>query len=276
MEWIVGSYDEGYVLQPEVYRQILSFNPGSIARTSKDIDTNQWTGTCVAYKASLDRFVDGCKPIHGLDGYFLKGKYGGVPNNDWLSPPLVRGSKKPRKVGIVDPDKAQSAQKNVSPIIPNISGRGGSVGRSANRARDRNGTGIYYNSYGSAIEIGIKLFGGGVAVSGRARGGRAGRNIGGTKGGGESGGGATVRGRASSGGITMRGGACGGGTTVRNGASGGGATVRSGASGGGITVRGGASGGSIIVRGGASSGGVTVRGGPSGGGVAVRGEARGG
>ncbi|KAF6139401.1 hypothetical protein GIB67_026243 [Kingdonia uniflora] len=63
---------------PLVCRQILSSNPGSISRTSKDIDTNQWTGTCVAYKISLDGFVDGCRPILGLDGCFLKEKYGGV------------------------------------------------------------------------------------------------------------------------------------------------------------------------------------------------------
>ncbi|KAF6134266.1 hypothetical protein GIB67_010065, partial [Kingdonia uniflora] len=79
MERIVGSYDEGYVLQPELCRQILSFNPGSIVRTSKDININQWTGTCIDYKASLDGFVDGCRPILGLDGCFLKGKYGLVP-----------------------------------------------------------------------------------------------------------------------------------------------------------------------------------------------------
>ncbi|KAF6176946.1 hypothetical protein GIB67_027746 [Kingdonia uniflora] len=41
-------------------------------------DTLQWTGTLVAFKASLNGFVKGCRPILGLDGYFLKGKYGGV------------------------------------------------------------------------------------------------------------------------------------------------------------------------------------------------------
>ncbi|KAF6137338.1 hypothetical protein GIB67_036375 [Kingdonia uniflora] len=32
----------------------------------------------VAFRASLNSFVKGCKPILGLDGCFLKGKYGGV------------------------------------------------------------------------------------------------------------------------------------------------------------------------------------------------------
>ena len=32
----------------------------------------------VAFKASLDGFINGCRPVIGLDGCFLKGKYGGV------------------------------------------------------------------------------------------------------------------------------------------------------------------------------------------------------
>ncbi|KAF6175792.1 hypothetical protein GIB67_036257 [Kingdonia uniflora] len=77
-EKIVGSYDEGYIMQPELWLQILHSNPGSIVVVSKNHDTSQWTGTCVMFKASIDRFLNGCKPIIGLDGCFLKGKYGGV------------------------------------------------------------------------------------------------------------------------------------------------------------------------------------------------------
>ncbi|KAF6152013.1 hypothetical protein GIB67_010587 [Kingdonia uniflora] len=40
MERIVGSFDDGYVVQPELCRQILSANPGSLARSSKDVETN--------------------------------------------------------------------------------------------------------------------------------------------------------------------------------------------------------------------------------------------
>ncbi|KAF6148403.1 hypothetical protein GIB67_036618 [Kingdonia uniflora] len=54
MEKIVGSFDDGYVVQPELCRQILSANLGGLARTSKDVKTNMWMGTCVAYKAPFD------------------------------------------------------------------------------------------------------------------------------------------------------------------------------------------------------------------------------
>ncbi|KAF9589806.1 hypothetical protein IFM89_028741 [Coptis chinensis] len=38
---------------------------------------NEFVGFLLAYKASLDGFVNGCRPVIGLDGSFLKGKYGG-------------------------------------------------------------------------------------------------------------------------------------------------------------------------------------------------------
>ncbi|KAF6142864.1 hypothetical protein GIB67_002728 [Kingdonia uniflora] len=77
IERIVGSFGEGYTLMPELCRQILISNPGSIAKCSTDDDMKMWTRTCIAYKAYLDGFVKGCRPIIGLDGCFLKGKYGG-------------------------------------------------------------------------------------------------------------------------------------------------------------------------------------------------------
>ncbi|KAF6170394.1 hypothetical protein GIB67_014324 [Kingdonia uniflora] len=58
--------------------EILKSNPGSIARTWRQDDTLQWTDTLVAFKASLNGFVKGCRPILRLNYYFLKGKYGGV------------------------------------------------------------------------------------------------------------------------------------------------------------------------------------------------------
>ncbi|KAF6151970.1 hypothetical protein GIB67_010544 [Kingdonia uniflora] len=54
MEIIVGSFDEGYTLMPELCRQILISNPGNIAKCSTDDGTKIWTGTCITYKASLD------------------------------------------------------------------------------------------------------------------------------------------------------------------------------------------------------------------------------
>lgn len=32
----------------------------------------------MSFKASLDGFIKGCRPMIGLDGCFMKGKYGGV------------------------------------------------------------------------------------------------------------------------------------------------------------------------------------------------------
>ncbi|KAF6167044.1 hypothetical protein GIB67_041299 [Kingdonia uniflora] len=78
MESIVGSYDQGYHDLPSLCVEILKSNPGGIARTWRQDDTLQWTGTLVAFKASLNGFVKGYRPILGLDGCFLKGKYGGV------------------------------------------------------------------------------------------------------------------------------------------------------------------------------------------------------
>ncbi|KAF6170578.1 hypothetical protein GIB67_000513 [Kingdonia uniflora] len=72
-EKIVGSYDEGYIMQPELCLHILHSNPGSIVVVSKYHDTSQWTGTCVMFKESIDGFLNACRPVVGLDGCFLKG-----------------------------------------------------------------------------------------------------------------------------------------------------------------------------------------------------------
>ncbi|KAF6146829.1 hypothetical protein GIB67_018482 [Kingdonia uniflora] len=78
MERIMGSFNLGYTILPELNRQILLCNPCSILTTSVDGATMQWTCTCIAFKALIDEFLNGCRPILGLDGCFLKGKYGGV------------------------------------------------------------------------------------------------------------------------------------------------------------------------------------------------------
>ncbi|KAI3889850.1 hypothetical protein MKW92_033446 [Papaver armeniacum] len=78
LERIFGSYEKSYRQVPELCRQILLENPGSVAKWSKDIVHNQFEGLFVMYKASLDGFLNGCRAIIGLDGTFLKGKYGGV------------------------------------------------------------------------------------------------------------------------------------------------------------------------------------------------------
>ncbi|KAF6140781.1 hypothetical protein GIB67_042194 [Kingdonia uniflora] len=78
MESIVGSYAQGYYDLPSLCVKILKSNSGSITRTLRQDGTLQLTGTLVAFKASLNGFVKGYRPILGLDGYFLKGKYRGV------------------------------------------------------------------------------------------------------------------------------------------------------------------------------------------------------
>ncbi|KAF6135276.1 hypothetical protein GIB67_021638 [Kingdonia uniflora] len=78
MERIVGSYDEGYIIMPKLTVQVLLANPGSISTCNIDLMTNEWTGTCISYKGSMEGCLIGCRPLLGLDGCFLKGKYGGV------------------------------------------------------------------------------------------------------------------------------------------------------------------------------------------------------
>ncbi|KAF6151987.1 hypothetical protein GIB67_010561 [Kingdonia uniflora] len=78
IERIVGSYDEGYIVMPELTVQELLANPGSISTCCIDLMTNEWTGTCISYKGSMEGWLNGCMPLLGLDGCFLKGKYGGV------------------------------------------------------------------------------------------------------------------------------------------------------------------------------------------------------
>ncbi|KAF6165709.1 hypothetical protein GIB67_012606 [Kingdonia uniflora] len=58
--------------------ELLTANPGSIIGCSRDDATLQWTETMVMFKESYDGWLKGCRPVLGLDGRFLKGKYGGV------------------------------------------------------------------------------------------------------------------------------------------------------------------------------------------------------
>ncbi|KAF6139498.1 hypothetical protein GIB67_005135 [Kingdonia uniflora] len=75
MEKIVGSYDKGYALCLELCVEIQKSNPGSIATCSREDGNLKFTDMCINFKAALDGFTKGCRPILGLDGCFLKGKY---------------------------------------------------------------------------------------------------------------------------------------------------------------------------------------------------------
>ncbi|KAF9596718.1 hypothetical protein IFM89_012917 [Coptis chinensis] len=77
LEAIHGNYEKGYRLVPELCRQILKRNPGNIVKHFVSDGTKSFIGVVVAFKSSIDRWLNGCRPIVGLDGCFLKGKYGG-------------------------------------------------------------------------------------------------------------------------------------------------------------------------------------------------------
>ncbi|KAF6165845.1 hypothetical protein GIB67_012742, partial [Kingdonia uniflora] len=45
----------------------------SLAKYSKDLQSNQWKSSLVIFKASFDRLLSRCRPVLGLGGCFLKG-----------------------------------------------------------------------------------------------------------------------------------------------------------------------------------------------------------
>ncbi|KAF6165458.1 hypothetical protein GIB67_017940 [Kingdonia uniflora] len=57
--------------------QIQKSNPDSIATCNREDGNLKFTDMRISFKAVLDGFTKGCRAIHGLDGCFLKGKYGG-------------------------------------------------------------------------------------------------------------------------------------------------------------------------------------------------------
>ncbi|XP_026429461.1 uncharacterized protein LOC113325715 [Papaver somniferum] len=73
-----GSYINSFNLVPELCRQIKEKNPGIIAIWSSHPMTKEFEGLCIAYKASLEGFMDGCRPIIALDGSVLDSMYGGT------------------------------------------------------------------------------------------------------------------------------------------------------------------------------------------------------
>ncbi|PIA26876.1 hypothetical protein AQUCO_08600027v1 [Aquilegia coerulea] len=77
MERMNGSFEESFAQTPELVKQILKGNPGSIVRCYVD-GNKQFEGFFVAYKSCLDGWSKGCRPVVGLDGCHLKGKYEGV------------------------------------------------------------------------------------------------------------------------------------------------------------------------------------------------------
>ncbi|KAF9618017.1 hypothetical protein IFM89_039414 [Coptis chinensis] len=76
-EKINGNYEASYLVVSELKKQIDIKNVGSLVKWYRHGETGEFIGFLLAYKASLDGFINGCRPIIGLDGSFLKGKYGG-------------------------------------------------------------------------------------------------------------------------------------------------------------------------------------------------------
>ena len=59
---------------PGVAKQILTKNPRNIMQWFRCPYDKKF----VSFKASLDEWLNGCRPLLGLDGCFLKGKYSGI------------------------------------------------------------------------------------------------------------------------------------------------------------------------------------------------------
>ncbi|MCL7046036.1 hypothetical protein MKW94_007231 [Papaver nudicaule] len=79
LEKVYGSFEDSYGCVPELCRQIRLANPDNVATWSKEEGVAEQFGVLfVMYKASLDGFLKGCRWVIGLDGTFLKGKYGGM------------------------------------------------------------------------------------------------------------------------------------------------------------------------------------------------------
>ncbi|KAL5711197.1 hypothetical protein ACHQM5_021682 [Ranunculus cassubicifolius] len=77
MELIHGNYEDSYRVAPALCLQMLKRNPGSIAQCHRHQLDEKFTDLCIAFNATLEGWVAGCRPVIGLDGCHLKGKYGG-------------------------------------------------------------------------------------------------------------------------------------------------------------------------------------------------------
>ena len=76
MEIIHGNYEKSYMKSLTCAAQIILKNPESVVYVTRKAD-NTFNGMIVCFEACLHGFVTGCRPLVGLDGCFLKGKFGG-------------------------------------------------------------------------------------------------------------------------------------------------------------------------------------------------------
>ncbi|KAI3853163.1 hypothetical protein MKX03_016802 [Papaver bracteatum] len=73
-----GSYERSFREIPDLCYWIRAQNPGSIACWKINRKTKEFEGLCIAYKASIDGFKNGCRPLIALDGFPLKTKFRGA------------------------------------------------------------------------------------------------------------------------------------------------------------------------------------------------------
>ncbi|ERN18512.1 hypothetical protein AMTR_s00065p00037640 [Amborella trichopoda] len=75
MTAIYGSFEDGYRLLPAYCEQIKLTNPDSIARVVSTGAEHRFRRLFLSYQASIYGFVNGCRPLLGLDVVHLHGKY---------------------------------------------------------------------------------------------------------------------------------------------------------------------------------------------------------
>ncbi|KAL9235139.1 hypothetical protein vseg_009928 [Gypsophila vaccaria] len=73
-----GSMEEGYRLLPQYCDQVKSTNPGSIASVYGNPADNCFQRLFISFQASIYGFLNGCRPLLGLDRTNLKSKYIGT------------------------------------------------------------------------------------------------------------------------------------------------------------------------------------------------------
>lgn len=78
MAAVRGSFEEGYRLLPQYTEQIKRTNPGSIAAVYASPEDHCFQRLFVSFQASIYGFLNGCRPLLGLDRIALKSKYLGT------------------------------------------------------------------------------------------------------------------------------------------------------------------------------------------------------
>ncbi|CAN1131995.1 hypothetical protein LINPERPRIM_LOCUS14139 [Linum perenne] len=73
-----GSFEEGYRLLPQYCEQVKRTNPGSIAAVYGNPIDNCFQRLFISFQASIYGFLNGCRPLLGLDRTYLKSKYLGT------------------------------------------------------------------------------------------------------------------------------------------------------------------------------------------------------